>query len=291
MARHSKNNTALGFFTYDEKRKAQGGTKKQRLGKDSMRRFDHCYLCLQKARTPLTCTRGHVTCRECTVEHIVTQKAALAQQAMLVEIQNKAEQEALKAEEKSKSEEALANFEKLQSQVTSVNAITSSNIQKFSGEKRKADTEITSRKLGEGYAASKLPSFWIPELTPAITAPKVASASNKLTQCTAAEPHNISMKKMIPIKFETSAESKDDPICPACLKVLTNASKPTLLIPCSHVLCSSCTKRFVAPSKTCYTCSVACPLESDQLPLHHDGTGYSAGGGKIVTSRFGLAFQ
>ncbi|KAI0236738.1 hypothetical protein L0F63_002042, partial [Massospora cicadina] len=85
------------------------------------------------------------------------------------------------------------------------------------------------------------------------------------------------IKKMFSIKFEPSTEDVA-PVCPACLKVLTNASKPVLLITCGHVLCSSCTKLFVTPSKSCYSCQVECPQDSDILPLHHEGTGYSAGG-------------
>ena len=37
----------------------------QRLGHESMRRFDACALCLQRARDPVACQDGHLFCKEC----------------------------------------------------------------------------------------------------------------------------------------------------------------------------------------------------------------------------------
>lgn len=51
--RHSKNNTALAFFTKSEFEKLDYGTKRERLGRDSMRDFNSCFLCLQISRDPL----------------------------------------------------------------------------------------------------------------------------------------------------------------------------------------------------------------------------------------------
>ena len=37
----------------------------QRLGNESMRRFNACALCLNRAREPLACNEGHLFCKEC----------------------------------------------------------------------------------------------------------------------------------------------------------------------------------------------------------------------------------
>ena len=42
-------------------------TAQQRLGNESMRRFDACALCLQRARDPVACQKGHLFCRECVL--------------------------------------------------------------------------------------------------------------------------------------------------------------------------------------------------------------------------------
>jgi nitric oxide synthase-interacting protein len=70
MSRHSKNNTALGFFTYAERQKLNYGTQKLRLGRESLRDFDACILCLQKARNPVICPKGHLMCKECIYESV-----------------------------------------------------------------------------------------------------------------------------------------------------------------------------------------------------------------------------
>lgn len=39
--------------------------RQQRLGNESMRNFDACALCLQRARDPIACEHGHLFCKEC----------------------------------------------------------------------------------------------------------------------------------------------------------------------------------------------------------------------------------
>lgn len=53
MSRHAKNNTASAVFTYYERSRLKYGTQKQRLGKDSLKHFDSCGLCLQPVIDPM----------------------------------------------------------------------------------------------------------------------------------------------------------------------------------------------------------------------------------------------
>ncbi|VUZ95717.1 40S ribosomal protein S4, putative [Plasmodium vivax] len=50
------------------------GTLKERLGKDSMRRFEQCWICLRNAETPVSTPYGHIFCKICIVNHFLTQK-------------------------------------------------------------------------------------------------------------------------------------------------------------------------------------------------------------------------
>jgi nitric oxide synthase-interacting protein len=72
--RHSKNNNDLAFFTYDEKRKLGYGTQRERLGRDSIKPFDACCLCLKPLIDALCCLKGHVFCKECILECLLAQK-------------------------------------------------------------------------------------------------------------------------------------------------------------------------------------------------------------------------
>lgn len=79
MSRHSKNNTANSVFTYAERKKLENvyGTQKVRLGQDSQRRFEQCNLCLQTAKNPVICEKGHLFCRECITDNLLCQKKSL----------------------------------------------------------------------------------------------------------------------------------------------------------------------------------------------------------------------
>ncbi|KAG1347244.1 E3 ubiquitin-protein ligase CSU1 [Cocos nucifera] len=68
--RHSKNNSDLAFFTYDEKWKLGYGTQRERLGKDSIKSFDARCLCLKPFIDSLCSQKGHVFCKERILEHL-----------------------------------------------------------------------------------------------------------------------------------------------------------------------------------------------------------------------------
>ncbi|KAG9299930.1 hypothetical protein G9A89_009658 [Geosiphon pyriformis] len=127
MPRHSKNNTALSFFTYAEGQALDYGTKKvpsgldlidlysqQRLGRDSMREFDACYLCLQRARSPVCCSQGHLYCKECIYENILAQKKEIKRQQVLLEQREKDELEVKKRKEELAKEAIIHDFERQQ---------------------------------------------------------------------------------------------------------------------------------------------------------------------------------
>lgn len=67
MTKHSKNNTASSIFSYAEYKKLDYGTKRQRLGNESMKSFNACSLCLERARNPVACSEGHLFCTECVL--------------------------------------------------------------------------------------------------------------------------------------------------------------------------------------------------------------------------------
>lgn len=55
MSRHSKNNTASPVFSYYERQQLKDyGTQKHRLGKESLKALDTCFLCLHKLVEPLS---------------------------------------------------------------------------------------------------------------------------------------------------------------------------------------------------------------------------------------------
>jgi nitric oxide synthase-interacting protein len=75
MTRHSKNNSR-NFFSSSERSKLKGlyGTITERIGKDSLKSFDDCSLCLSTAKSPVCCPKGHLYCKECILKNILDQK-------------------------------------------------------------------------------------------------------------------------------------------------------------------------------------------------------------------------
>ncbi|KAJ3086572.1 hypothetical protein HK102_012892 [Quaeritorhiza haematococci] len=234
MSRHSKNNTALAFFTHAEKQKLDYGTQKS-------------------ARDPLCCTKGHLACKECIYENILAQKKEIVRQQKLYESQKKRLEEEQLQKELEKKEAELIEFQKQQTRFLPEGMSGSSKV----GEDGKVykpvktarghvyvpDVEAneaqdklkTAEALKELEKKAKpvLPSFWVPALTPA-AAPDEIKEVKKETVCTATEqPHPISVKKFVTVQFTvapTDRKSNDEDVkagymCPACLKTFTNGSK------------------------------------------------------------------
>jgi nitric oxide synthase-interacting protein len=86
----------------------------QRLGLESMRRFDACSLCLQRAREPVACAEGHLYCKECVYSDLLAQKKDIKRhQARLEEAAKEEEEERNRARESAR-ERVLKDFEKSQ---------------------------------------------------------------------------------------------------------------------------------------------------------------------------------
>ncbi|ORX90901.1 hypothetical protein K493DRAFT_379862 [Basidiobolus meristosporus CBS 931.73] len=306
MSRHSKNSTALGFFTYAEKQRLNYGTQKQRLGRDSMRNFDACFLCLQTARDPLSCTEGHIACKECIYENIVAQKKEIARQNKDLESRKSQLEEERKRKEAEAQDVVIREFEKTQSQISASRLAS-----KTAGEEQSRvfglkaeDIEARSKvvrdealtrieKQEQEKNKSALPSFWIPTLTPDSKSDTLEPAKQQV-MCTAAKPHPTNIKKLTPVVFTKSNEpdSKNPAghMCPSCLKTLNNGMKISISKSCGHVLCKHCMDKFVKSTQKCFVCDKKC-RPKDIVQLHSEGTGYAGGGGNVEVKKWDVAFQ
>ncbi|KLO18983.1 hypothetical protein SCHPADRAFT_899319 [Schizopora paradoxa] len=328
MTKHSKNNTASSVFSYAEYKKLDYGTKRQRLGHESMRQYDACSLCLQKAREPLACKKGHLFCKECVYSDLLSQKKDIKRQKTKLDaLKREAEAEAQLAKIEAR-ERVLKDFERGQLGLgVSVATGTPSGVQsgKDEGEqrgtKRKHDKVSFSPSHVERVAQeaeeaalkrikleqeealkAKLPDFWLPSLTPTYTSkgpPKDLKDIKVSTTCRGgSDVHEISLKSLVPVTFtypsSTSSDKANDPdrrdaMCPSCKKSLSNSVLMFLLSSCSHVVCKTCVDTLVRPSSQCVVCDKEAPKDSI-LPLQREGTGF-AGGGLAETSKAGVAFQ
>ncbi|EQB55705.1 RING finger domain-containing protein [Colletotrichum gloeosporioides Cg-14] len=288
---HSKRNTSRSVFTSHERdlAKAAWTSTSARLNRDSFLPFGSCYLCLEIARDPVSCSHGDVFCRECAVANLLAQKKEIKR---LERAREKAEQEiheALARKDAEAQERAIKEFEMLQaglnpalssrtaaplsSSLTHENEADSGSITAKVGSKRKfvldqeeleriaEDDRTKAKKSIEYEKASKesLPSFWTPSQTPDAEAARKAAIvikKAKINPVCPASPddsqHHYSLKSLIQLNFKEEADTGADGtrrICPSCLKTLGNASRPQLAESCGHVICRGCATKFMTPAK------------------------------------------
>ncbi|KAL4071714.1 hypothetical protein J3A83DRAFT_4358165 [Scleroderma citrinum] len=322
MTKHSKNNTASSVFSYAEKRKTEYGTKRQRLGNESMRNFDACSLCLQRARDPIACDQGHLFCKECAYTDLLTQKKDMKRQKERLErLKQDAEEEKERALEAAR-ERVLKDFENghlsLSSGVKAAATTSGSDAKESRSGKRKLDFDSTAvetlmreaeeaalRQIEKEQAdalRAKLPDFWLPSLTPtyASSGPPSSLKDVKVqTMCRGGDPsHPITLKSFSPVQFTFTAASSsrlsestsaENPICPSCKSNLSNNKVMFLMKHCSHVVCKVCTDSLIRPARQCIVCDKTLG-DQDIVELRREGTGF-AGGGLAETTKRGLAFQ
>lgn len=144
MSRHSRNNTANSVFTYAEKKMLDKdyGVKKTRIGQDSQRSFEQCHLCLATVNEPVSCLKGHLFCRDCIMNNMLSQKKSISanQQAY----QNEKDKEELRDFLKKRKAEDLeaAQFEK--------DAFEMGGLQKIKAHQK--EFNIKSKFTDEDYA-------------------------------------------------------------------------------------------------------------------------------------------
>ncbi|KAI9217250.1 hypothetical protein BC828DRAFT_391669 [Blastocladiella britannica] len=274
MPKHSKNNTASSVFTHAERERLEYGTKRQRLGRDSKRAFDACFLCLATAEDPLCCPDGHIACKECILSSLVKQSQDIGAERIQhkeARVQHERYEQSLRDQELQhrldRAEQAIS--------VTGANAVTTTS--------SSAATASPPKRI--------LPSFWVPTLTPSVSATDAHAPPPPVTRkpmCLAGEPHAVTRKQLFPVQFQRNADDQRVS-CPSCAKSLTNGSRMRILKRCGHVLCESCVKELVVPSARCNVCDEKAK-DKDVIRLVTEGTGF-ASAGSAEAQRSSVAFH
>lgn len=198
-----------------------------------MRPFDACSLCLQRARDPVACTKGHMFCKECVYTDLVTQMEDIKRQKIRLEaLKKEAEEERQKAREAARAR-VLLDFERGQLGLaakgpgaTTTGAGPESKEPRGTKRKFEFDADTVEKLTREAEDAAlkqiekeqaealkhKLPDFWLPSLTPTYTSsgPPTSLQDVKLqTTCHGGNPaHHLTRKQLIPVNFIFDTSSK-----------------------------------------------------------------------------------
>lgn len=161
MTRHSKNNCALGVFTYAEKSKLKGiyGTLESRVGRDSHKEFDSCCLCLTTAKQPLCCNQGHIYCKECIYASLLKQKQDIELEGKVVLNHKKSIERKKDLEIQNESDRKILDFINTEIKVTATSRLeTGTNVD------LQSSTSNSSFKIEKEKG-----SFWMVSFAIAIT--------------------------------------------------------------------------------------------------------------------------
>lgn len=303
----------------------------------------------------------HLFCRECAVHNLVAQKKELKRQQRDREAQTAEALDASSRENAEIQARTVNDFERLQNglDVKSSRLIhgNSESVRKANSpdvgstenrRKRKfaldvtdinqaadADKDRVRKALQQEKAEEskkRLPSFWIPSLTPdqgrGASSVHDETRKKQASICPGSTPdtqHPFSLKTLVEVHFSYDEQGGKDssPICPACNRTLTNASKATLAKPCGHVVCGLCVDKFIVGNEgdvvtdvfkavekkqkriQCFVCSTDITtsttkkdktkdgkdtIQTGLADISSDGTGF-AGGGTNMVQRGGTAFQ
>ncbi|KAL8107850.1 E3 ubiquitin-protein ligase CSU1 [Apium graveolens] len=283
--RHSKNNNDLAYFTYDEKKKLGYGTQRERLGKDSIKPFDSCSLCLKPVIDPMSCQKGHIFCKECILECLLAQKK---------DIQRKTAAHAMQQKQDKEDEEEKLALQKAR-ELDAFDQQNHGALPQYSDKNYNRDkngfhgANSVKATLYEEEALRTMKAFWLPSATP--EAPSKVEAPSTCTTCPEGS-EKLKMKTLFPIHFtEDTTEQKKATsldksyICPSCKVTITNTIALVALSSCGHVFCKKCADKFMAVDKVCLVCNKACK-ERNLVLLEKGGTGFSAHGDNLEAKDF-----
>lgn len=268
MSRHSKNNTASAVFTNYERSLLKYGTQSERIGSDSLKKFDYCSLCLHLAIDPLTCPRGNIYCKGCIYEYLLTQKKEISKQLEAWEAQEERQKDDSSMKELERQQKEYDDFDK------NAHGLLPNRPEVFQkgGDKKTEDEE--PKKL-------KMNAFWLPSVGAAPPPPTLLKKPSLETKCPYG--HTLRLKQLVKLNFtanknvDAASQEKGRYQCPACCKTITNSVKSVALKKCGHVTCDSCFQTF-KKDKACYVCGQK--FKEKEVVSLVCGTAYSGSSGE-----------
>lgn len=302
MTRHSKNSCAGPVFTYSERQRTNWGTQSARINSHAIKPFDCCAICLHAAVDAVVCQKGHLYCKECIYESLLQQKERQKDEQAVRDDRERRQRLQEEQKQQEHDESDIHHFIQTEQSIFATPA-TASSASATSPTTAVVPYEAIQTSKGTAYIPNKsaathstkplLPSFWVPSLTPSTTDTARPTVPPH-TVCPAGQ-HRLRLRQLRPLRFtlspSSSATGTARPSCPSCQRDLTNASRPTALYACGHVVCGGCvaaTRDGVEGGVEC----VECGRESgakEQVALE-TGTGHAGSGGGMAVAQTMPAF-
>nr|XP_003222746.1 PREDICTED: nitric oxide synthase-interacting protein [Anolis carolinensis]XP_008111825.1 PREDICTED: nitric oxide synthase-interacting protein [Anolis carolinensis] len=284
MTRHGKNCTAGAVYTYHEKKKdtaASGyGTQNVRLSKDAVKDFDCCCLSLQPCKDPVVTPDGYLYEKEAILEYILHQKKEIARQMKAYEKQKNEKKLEMAELSKAAKESKVKNF--LDKELS----IVSKPLNPFDHKAGDSEPGPSSEDKDK-----KLPSFWIPSLTPEAKT-KVIPKPDKCVYCPMSRKP-LKLKDLTPVHFTPVDSSvdrvglinrQDRYVCAVTRDMLGNSVPCAVLRPSGSVVTLECVEKLIKKD-------MVDPMNGEKLTdkdiivLQRGGTGFSGSGVELEAKK------
>ncbi|KAK4323126.1 hypothetical protein Pmani_006150 [Petrolisthes manimaculis] len=291
MTRHSKNCTASSVYSYHEKQKdakASGyGSLKLRYGKDGVKDFDCCSLSLHPCRNPVITRDGHLYDKEAILEYIISKKNEISRKIKEYERQCKKEQNELAELGEAENRSRVERFLKTETAVASASQAAQAG----------PSTSTSARLVGGSVSNmvagrdKKLPSFWIPSLTPGNKEIKMQKPDKTIFCPVSGKP--IKVKDLVDVTFTLIDESskagslegkKERYKCPVTGDVLRNNVPCAVLRTTGHVVTVECVETLIKKDML-HPLTGEKLTEKDIIPLHRGGTGFAMSNEKLSSKK------
>ena len=274
MTRHGKNCTAGAVYTYHEKKKdteASGyGTKKTRLGRDSIKDFDCCNLTLQPCKDPVITPDGYLYEREAVLEYMIKQKRELAKQM-------KAYEEYLAKQKKKEDDSTIEKeLKRIESFVSNESRITSK-----------------SHHLNQTTSENPNSCFWVPEISAknAVTETNMKKPNQQVTCPMSKKP--LKLKNLVDVKFMaankdtkgSSGYSTAKYMCALTNDALSNSTPCVVLKPSGHVITVEALDKLIRTDMLDPWKNVKLE-ESDVILLQRGASGFSGSGVELKAEKY-----
>ncbi|XP_042220090.1 LOW QUALITY PROTEIN: nitric oxide synthase-interacting protein homolog [Homarus americanus] len=288
MTRHSKNCTASSVYSYNEKKKdakASGYGSLKLLGKDGVKDFDCCSLSLHPCRNPVVTPDGHLFDKEAIFEYIISKKNEISQKIKEYEKQCKKDQRELAELGEAENRSRVENFLKTEAAVSSASQAAQGGPSTSAG---KSGSSVSNMASG---LDKKLPSFWIPSLTPGNKETKLQKPDKTVFCPISGKP--LKIKDLIDVKFTLAVDPNDKGAldgkrerykCPVTGDILRNNVPCAVLRPTGDVVTKECVEKLIKKDML-HPLTGAKLSEKDIIPLQRGGTGFTTANDQLMSKK------
>ena len=294
MTRHGRNSTASAVYTYHERKKdteASGyGTKKTRLGKDSIKDFDCCNLTLQPCKDPVITEDGFLYEREAILEFMLKTKRELSRQMKAYEEHVAKQQKKREADSIEKQLTEIEKFVASESRVISVRSQAAP-----SASKGNSSLMSSSAKIGAKIPVKDNPNscFWVPEISTKGVAKEDLLMKKPSTQVScpmSGKP--LKLKNLIDVKFTPAnrnaislGQQFTKYMCALTNDALSNSTPCVVLRPSGQVITVEALDNLVQSDMMDPWTNVKLK-DSDVILLQRGACGFAGSGVKLQAEKY-----